>query len=102
MALIAAQNIIIVAGRLGIQSRVEGDHAGTGDGAGGQALVEVSVIGAVHVLIVGLSYHPAGDIGDGGVDLEIARRLILRVVQTVINDRGNIGLVGAVSLLFNK
>ena len=65
---------------LGIQGGVESHHAGTGDGAGGQALVAVGVVGTVHRLIVLLGYGPSCGVDQGCINLQKPHRLIIRIV----------------------
>ena len=68
---VVTQGVIIVGGLFRFHGGPDGGDARIGDGSGGQAGVEIGVVGGVNVL-VGLTRLLPGDIDQGGVDLQVA------------------------------
>ena len=93
---IIAQRIEIVIGGVWIHCRLQGVHTGTGDGGGRKPLVGIGVVGGVRL---GVYFGAAGGIQDGGINVQIARRLTGGVIEPVVDDRGDLALVGTVGLL---
>ena len=95
---VVPQGIEVVPGGVGVHRGLQRIYTGAGDSRGGEALVGPGVVGGV-----GVEVHlgAAGGVEDGGIDVQIARRLAGGVVQAVVDDRGNLGLVGAVGLLLD-
>lgn len=96
---VVPQGIEVVPGGVGVHRGLQRIYTGAGDSRGGEALVGPGVVRGVGVEV---RLGAAGGVEDGGVDVQIARRLAGGVVQAVVDDRGNLGLVGAVGLLLDR
>ena len=103
---VLAQGVVIEIGLGRLQGRFNGRQARIGNGRGRQTRVLVQVIPGIRLLV------GVGDgalmlrqrIQQGGVDLQqaVGAALVAGTIQTVIDDRGDLGLVRAVGLLFDQ
>ena len=105
MSSIRAQGIVVIVRGGRVQRRVDGRDAGIGDGRGGQSGILVEVVLGVHLLVlVGDAALVARQgVQQGRVDVQHAVGAVAAGIrQTVVDHRGDVGLIGAVGLLLNE
>ena len=95
------EHVEVVVGVRRGQGRLDRRQARVGNGRGGQSLVEVEVVGAVQGGVILLGDGPSGGVDQRGVDLKQASGFP-SVLQTVVDDRGDVAPVGAVGLPFDQ
>ena len=105
MLAVLAQGIVVVIRSLRVEGGVDGGDAGVSDGRGGEPRVGVEVIGGVH-LLVGVGEGPLvvrQGVEQSGVDVQhLIGAVAAAVVEAVIDDGGDLGVVRAVGLLLDE
>ena len=83
------QHIVVIIVGFGIQGSLQAGKTGVCNGAGGQTLVEVGVVGMIQFGVDPFILTFLG-IDDGGVDVQQGT-VIAPMEQTVIDNTGNLG-----------